>query len=166
LSYRIEGTTNTKKYFVHDASVVGAKIMEIPYKTLYATFEEYLLAEQQDEWNEIMQDYGSFKVNFEDECYSSHSYLTLEELEKVVGGTISESADLVIPLAAAGHGTFLTADTGRPDIIDIEGMKRFFAEKGYEFIPGFGDQQNYFKGPDGMLFGNDYIINLLNTGQL
>ncbi len=95
-----------------------------------------------------------------------NSKLTLEELKEISGGTIDESADLVIPLAAAGYGVFLTADTGRSDIIDIEGMKTFFAGKGYEFQPGFGDQQNYFKGPDGMLYGNDYIINLLNTGQL
>mgnify|MGYP003306873563 CR=1 FL=1 len=81
LSYRVDGTKGTKQYFVHDASIVGAKIMEIPYKTIYATFEEYLKAEQEDEWNEIAQDYGSFKVDFEDECYSDHSYLTLEELE-------------------------------------------------------------------------------------
>ena len=81
LSYRVEGKTGDKKYFVHDASVVGAKFMEVPYKTLYETFQDYLDAEQKDEWSEIMQDYGSFGINFEDECYSDHSYLTLEELE-------------------------------------------------------------------------------------
>ncbi len=81
LSYRINGTSGTKQYFVHDASVVGAKYMDIPYKTLYATFEDYLNAEEKDQWNEIMQDYGSFNIDFNDECYSDHSYLTLEELE-------------------------------------------------------------------------------------
>ena len=80
LSYRVDGTNGTKQYFVHDASVVGAKIQEVPYKTLYATFEDYLQGEEQENWNEIAQDYGSFKVNFDDECYFDHSYLTLEEL--------------------------------------------------------------------------------------
>jgi hypothetical protein len=80
LSYRVDGTKGTKQYFVHDASVVGAKIQEVPYNVLYATFEDYLQGEEQEHWNEIAQDYGSFNVNFDDECYFDHSYLTLEEL--------------------------------------------------------------------------------------
>ena len=92
--------------------------------------------------------------------------LSLEELKEITGGTISESADLIIPLAAAGYGAFIKVNPDRSDIVDIEGMQEFFASKGYEFMPGFGDQQNYFKGPDGMLYGNDYIIHLLNKGQL
>lgn len=80
LSMRYNGGTNTREFFVHDAEVVGAKYMTIPYKILYSTFDEYLHAEQQDEWNEIMQDYGSFHIDFNDECYYNHSYLTLEEL--------------------------------------------------------------------------------------
>ena len=45
-------------------------------------------------------------------------------------------------------------------------MQEFFASKGYKFIPGFGDQMNIFVGPDGLKYGNDYIIYLLNNGQL
>jgi hypothetical protein len=94
--------------------------------------------------------------------------ITIEELEKIVGGTISESAALVIPLAAAGHGAFIKTnyDQGRNDLVDIKGMQEFFASKGYRFIPGFGEQMNVFIGPDGLRYGNDYIIYLLENGQL
>ena len=94
--------------------------------------------------------------------------VTIEELEKIVGGTIEESAELIIPLAARGYGIFVKSnyDAGRSDLVDIEGMQKFFASKGYKFIPGFGDQMNIFVGPDGLKYGNDYIIYLLNNGQL
>lgn len=80
LSMKCNGSTGVREFFVHDAAVVGAKYMLVPYTTLYSSFDEYLQAEQQDEWNDIMQDYGSFNIDFNDECYYSHSYLTLEEL--------------------------------------------------------------------------------------
>ena len=94
--------------------------------------------------------------------------VSIEELEKIVGGTIEESAELIIPLAARGYGVFVKSnyDAGRSDLVDIEGMQKFFASKGYKFIPGFGDQMNIFVGPDGLKYGNDYIIYLLNNGQL
>ena len=94
--------------------------------------------------------------------------VSIEELEKIVGGTIEESAELIIPLAARGYGIFVKSnyDAGRSDLVDIEGMQKFFASKGYKFIPGFGDQMNIFVGPDGLKYGNDYIIYLLNNGQL
>ena len=94
--------------------------------------------------------------------------VTIEELEKIVGGTIEESAELIIPLAARGYGVFVKTnyDAGRNDLVDIEGMQKFFASKGYKFIPGFGDQMNIFVGPDGLKYGNDYIIYLLNNEKL
>lgn len=94
--------------------------------------------------------------------------ISIEELEKIVGGTIDESAALVIPLAAAGHGVFIKSnyDQGRNDLVDIEGMQKFFASKGYKFIPGFGKEMNIFVGPDGLKYGNDYIIYLLDNGKL
>ena len=94
--------------------------------------------------------------------------VSIEELEKIVGGTIEESAELIIPLAARGYGVFVKSnyDAGRNDLVDIEGLQKFFDSKGYKFIPGFGDQMNIFVGPDGMNYGNDYIIYLLNNGKL
>ena len=45
----------------------------------------------------------------------SNIEITIDELEKIIGGTISESTDLVIPLAARGHGVFIKSnyDAGR-----------------------------------------------------
>ncbi|MBR0419543.1 MAG: hypothetical protein IJI66_10260 [Erysipelotrichaceae bacterium] len=86
--------------------------------------------------------------------------ITLEELENVMGGTIEESASLAFSLAVRGYGIFIKPnnDPGRSDIVNIEGMQEFFATKGYKFIPGFGEEMNIFVGPDGMKYGNDYII--------
>ena len=94
--------------------------------------------------------------------------ITIEELEKIVGGTIEESADLIIPLAMRGYGAFIKSnyEQGRNDLVDIEGMQEFFASKGFKFIPGFGDEMNVFVGQDGLKYGNDYIIYLLESGQL
>ena len=92
--------------------------------------------------------------------------LTIDELKNIVGGTVDESAQLVLPLASNGYGVFLKANTGRQDIVDIEGMQEFFASKGYKFIPGFGDEMNVFIGPDGLPYGNDYIVYLLENRKL
>ena len=93
--------------------------------------------------------------------------ISMEELEKIVAGTIDESARLIIPLAIAGHGTFIKNNyPERNDFVDIEKMQEFFASKGYKFIPGFGDEMNVFVGPDNLRYGNDYIIYLLENGKL
>lgn len=73
----------------------------------------------------------------------------------------------MLALAAEGHGPYIKINENRSDILDIEGMQEFFASKGYKFIPAFGDQkQNLFIGPDGLPYGNDYIVHLLRNGQL
>ena len=72
----------------------------------------------------------------------------------------------MLELAAAGYGPYIKVNEDRDDLLDIEGMKEFFAERGYEFVPGFGEKQNYFKAPDGMLYGNDYVIYLLREGKI
>ena len=93
--------------------------------------------------------------------------LTEEQIAEVSGGTTGESVDLMLALAAEGHGPYIKINENRSDILDIEGMQKFFASKGYKFIPAFGDQeQNLFIGPDGLHYGNDYIVHLLKTGQL
>lgn len=72
------------EYYVYDANVVGGEFVEVPYKELYS-FEEYLKEFYEDEYDEEMQDYGRWRVNFED-CddngdLHTPSYLTLKELE-------------------------------------------------------------------------------------
>lgn len=51
-------------------------------------------------------------------------------------------------------------------MVDIEALQEYFASKGYKFIPGFGEQQNVFIGPDGLPYGNDYIVYLIQNDQL
>lgn len=93
--------------------------------------------------------------------------LTPEEIEKITGGSLRQSADLVVLLGFHGYGWYVTDSSGRNDLIDLEGMKKFFASKGYRFIPGMSDdEQNYFEGPDGTLYGQDYIATLINDYKL
>lgn len=92
----------------------------------------------------------------------------LEEqlLANAAGGTIEESARLAVELMCNGKGVFLKSNTDRDDLVDIEGMQEYFAKKGYRFIPGFGEQQNIFVGPDGLKYGNDYMIYLIKNGEI
>ena len=93
--------------------------------------------------------------------------LTLDQIKLIAGGTTDESASLAVYLAAYGHGTFFNYNPERGDFIDDEAMVKYFASKGYKFVPAFGDQkQNIFYGPDGLPYGNDYMIYLIENGQL
>ena len=92
--------------------------------------------------------------------------MTIEELKEVLGGTIEESAQLIIPLAAHGYGFFVKPNEGRHDLVDIEGLQEFFRTKGFEFIPGFDGKQNVFVDSQGLRYGNDYILYLLDNDQL
>ena len=93
--------------------------------------------------------------------------LTLEQMNQINGRTLHESCDLMFALAGKGYGPFIKVNKDRDDLLDIEGMQAFFAERGYKFIPAFSDdQQNMFIAPDGMPYGNDYVIYLLKNDQL
>ena len=95
--------------------------------------------------------------------------LTREELEEIYGGTYGENFDLLIALGAAGHGIFLRRDkvnNADDTRYDYEGMKAFFAEKGYKFVPGYGNKPNVFIDSEGLPYGNDYIIYLIRNDKL
>ena len=93
--------------------------------------------------------------------------LTPQQVEAIYGGTSHECAELAFELASHGYGVFLKYHPERGDAVDDEAIVDFFAKKGYKFVPAFGDEeQNLFYGPDGMVYGNDYIVNLIKTGQL
>jgi len=49
---------NNKSFYVKDLNRIGAIEIEVPYKELYATFEEYMKDRFSSEWNEEQQDYG------------------------------------------------------------------------------------------------------------
>lgn len=93
--------------------------------------------------------------------------LTEEQIARISAGTSGESVDLMLALAAEGYGPYIKVNENRNDLLDIEGMQEFFASRGYKFIPAFGDQeQNLFIAPDGLPYGNDYIIHLLRNEEL
>lgn len=88
-----------------------------------------------------------------------------EILENVNGGTFTESRSLAIRLMFNGYGNFLEEEyTGQ--FVDYDKLTRFFASKGYKFIPGKDDStQNYFV-KDGIPYGQDYIEYLIQNGTL
>ena len=93
--------------------------------------------------------------------------LTLDQLHEINGGTMDESGLLLVELSCAGYGPFIKYNPDRMDFIDIEGMTEFFKERGYTFKPGMDEKtQNVFIGPDGLPYGNDYIVHLLQEGKL
>ena len=97
---------------------------------------------------------------------AKNTKLAEELLEKISGGTVEESAELAATLLVTGNGLFMKVNPGRNDLVDIEAIQEFMAKKGYKFIPGFGDQPNTFIGPDGLPYGNDYIVYMLRENKL
>ena len=69
-----------KEYYTHDAFVVGGIMEAIPYKTLYSSVDEFAKERYDDEWDEEMQDYGSWDIDFSCSDYHSQSYLSLADL--------------------------------------------------------------------------------------
>ena len=71
------------EHYVYDPNVVGGELVKVPYKELY-TFEEYLKEYYSEEYDEELNDYGRWRVDFNDcvEYGDLHtpSYLTLKEL--------------------------------------------------------------------------------------
>ena len=66
------------KYTIKNASVIGGKLVDVPYQELYSSFEEFYKADYEEYWDEEKQDCGEWQVNFE--SYSNGSYLSLKEL--------------------------------------------------------------------------------------
>ena len=69
-----------KEYYTHDAYKVGGVFEDIPYRMLYASVDEFLKDRYSDEWDEEMQDYGSWDIDFSCSDYHSQSYLSLADL--------------------------------------------------------------------------------------
>lgn len=68
------------EYYVTDAQLVDGTLELIPYKELFANAREFAENNYEDEWNESMQDYGYWGVNFDCTDLHSHSHLSLQEL--------------------------------------------------------------------------------------
>ena len=93
--------------------------------------------------------------------------LTNTELEQVTGGTTKECASLATVLELSGYGVFTKVNKDRDDLVDLEALQNFFASKGYNaslYVDGV--HNNYFQGPDGLYYDNEYIKNLIIKKQL
>ena len=76
------------KYFVQDANKVNGKFTELPFTELYKTIKEFNNAYYNFVWHENEKDYGYYEVNFEENDFHNHSYLTLTELKtKIINST-------------------------------------------------------------------------------
>ena len=70
----------TGHYYAWKPELFG-EVVEVPYKEVFKTFEEYLNEYYDDEYDADLNDYGHWDVNFDCDSYHSSSYLTLKELE-------------------------------------------------------------------------------------
>ena len=83
-SMRYDGTTQQRNYYIQDATMLNGKWVLTPYKNVYETFEEFeKIVFEDDEWDETMQDYGSWDIDFDKEDLHNASWLSLKDfLEK------------------------------------------------------------------------------------
>lgn len=80
LGYSLDGKTKEARYTVRNAYSHCGHFEQVPYYKVFGSFDEYMKYYHEDDWDEEMQDYGKWKVNFECGDYHSASYLTLYEL--------------------------------------------------------------------------------------
>lgn len=69
-----------RTYYVKDASKHNGVFKRVPFYKLHSTFEDFMKDLYEDEWDEEMQDYGDWDVDFTCEDLHSHNHLTLKEL--------------------------------------------------------------------------------------
>lgn len=71
---------NVKDYYVYNAYLYNGHFEKTPHYKYFSTVEDFLKDYYEDDWDEEMQDYGSWDVEFDCCDYHSASYLSLKEL--------------------------------------------------------------------------------------
>ena len=89
-----------------------------------------------------------------------------EILAQAAGGTRTEDNELLVWLLCAGKGSFIKDHYDGEGTLDYNKVSAFFASKGYKFIPGGDHDQNVFIGPDGLRYGNDYMVYMLQNKMI
>lgn len=74
-------TSNTQGYFVQDAKKVNGQFMNMPFKALYNTIDDFNKVYCCYKWIEEEKDYGYYSVEFDHPDFHGHSYLNLTELK-------------------------------------------------------------------------------------
>lgn len=72
---------NGREYYVADYSMLDGVLVDVPYKELFNTFDDFLKEHYEYYFDKDLNDYGEWKVDFTCEDFHSHSYLTLKELQ-------------------------------------------------------------------------------------
>ena len=69
-------------YYIYDPALIGAKEVIGLWRDFYPSFEEYFACQRADamDWDEDMQEYGHYNIDFNCEDYHTHSYITLREM--------------------------------------------------------------------------------------
>lgn len=111
---------------------------------------------------EINQEELKNKFGFSDEQVSKISY---DDLAMISGGTTEELSRMALTLHFNDFGNFLSVEEGHVNCVDVAKMKAFFAEKGYRYEPGIGDEQQDIYWKDGLPYGSDYITDLIENGK-
>ena len=70
-----------RHYHASDASIVSGSWKKLPFKNFYINFDTFLRQYHCDDFNEEMNDIGRWDINFEDNDWFNHSWLTLKELQ-------------------------------------------------------------------------------------
>ena len=95
--------------------------------------------------------------------------LSVKKQEKISGGNYEESFRMALKLYGCGYPSVFaseaTVENGYINIIDEEKMKAFFAEKGYRFVRGKTDEEQDIYWKDGLPYGSDYILDLIENGK-
>ena len=91
-----------------------------------------------------------------------------EVLARIAGGTNEEITDLIYVLMVRQKKVFVTYDESHHiNLPDMDGLTKYFEERGYTFIPGYGKKQkNVFIGPDGKKYDNSYMLELIDKRKI
>lgn len=110
-------TAGERTYYVYDAAVLNGTLKQVLYKELYSTFDDYLKAYWSDEYDQVADDYGYWRINFDCRDYHSHSYLSLKEL---LEADYSNYATEKFKLEKSFYKTFIAAGGEFPSIFTIK----------------------------------------------
>lgn len=70
-----------RTYYVRDAETHGGHFENVLFCQFYPTLDDFMADLYEDEWDEEMQEYGRWKIDFDCEDFHSANYLSLKELE-------------------------------------------------------------------------------------
>lgn len=109
---------DTVRYFVRDAFLVNGKVVRVPYNVVYKTFKDFVENyADEDDWDETMQDYGRWEIDFDCEDYHTPSWLSLKDL---LDADYTDYTKVKYKLDREFYNVFTAAGGVFPDAITVE----------------------------------------------